>query len=118
MEQTGLPGIVTENVTQKPHSKPYQPRVSKASGSDGDQGSHEKTMPLMPDEGVTSGEKGRRSPHRGKKEGNSLASANLVASIVQFLEDKGLEVYPMENGGYQVKGDRETVRFYISRRNE
>ena len=66
---------------------------------------HQKTMDIL----------GLLGPYRGKKEGNSPRSDELVGDLIRFLESKGLEVYPMQNGGYQVKGNQETVRFYISR---
>ena len=67
---------------------------------------HQKTMDIL---GLLVG------PYRGKKEGNSPRSDELVGDLIRFLESQGLEVYPMQNGGYQVKGNQETVRFYISR---
>ncbi len=42
---------------------------------------------------------------------------DLFGAIKGFLESKGIEVYRMQNGGYQVKGKKEIVRFYISHRN-
>ena len=120
MEQVSLPGMVTGNVTGERdcniRSRPHLSRVSEASGGNSDQGSHKEAPAVMSGDVVTSRGKARRSPYRGKKEGDSPRSDDLVGDLIRFLEGKGLEVYPMQNGGYQVKDDRETVRFYISRR--
>lgn len=118
MEQGSSPGIVTGDVTGKANSKPHQSRIWGGSEDTVNQVSHKKTPSAMSDDGVTPRRRPHRGPYRGKKEGNSSRSDNLVGDLIRFLEGKGLECYPMQNGGYQVKGDRETVRFYISRRDE
>jgi len=112
MEQVSLPGIVTG----KAGSKPHQSRICGKSEETLGKVSHKELPSVMPGDGVTPCGKARRGPYGGKKEGNSSRSDNLVGNLIRFLEDKGLEVYPMQNGGYQVKGDLETIRFYISRR--
>jgi len=122
MEQVSLPGIVTEDVIDRAdcniRSKPYSSRACGAPGGNGNQVSHKKTPSVMSGDGVTPRRKAGRGPYRGKKESNSPCPDDLVGDLIRFLEGKGFEVYRMQNGGYQVKGNREIVRFYISRRDE
>jgi len=120
MEQASLPGIVTEDVTNKEgrnvRSKPHPSRICGESEDTANQVSHQEPPSVMSGDGVTPRGKAHRGPYRGTKEGNSPCPDDLVGDLIRFLEGKGLELYRMQNGGYQVKGNQETVRFYISRR--
>ena len=72
-----------------------------------------------PAEGVNPRETLAEQPTRGKKGVSQEVCSridDLFGAIKDFLESKGIEVYRMQNGGYQVKGNREIVRFYITRR--
>lgn len=82
----------------------------------GKQVSTQKTSSLSPTTGVNPFKTPSLKPTEGKKEGNSPQSDDLTGGMLRFLESKGVEVYRMQNGGYQVKGNREIVRFYITRR--
>jgi biotin operon repressor len=123
MEQVSLPGIVPEDVTDKGEcntlSKPPLPRLCGESEDTANQVSHQEPPSVMSGDGVTPRRKHDRSPYRGEKEASHEVCSeigDLFGAIKDFLESKGIEVYRMQNGGYQVKGNREIVRFYITRR--
>jgi hypothetical protein len=116
MEQVSSPGIVAENVTEENLSNLHPSRICRGSEDTVSHVSHKKTLSPASDSVVTPRTKASRGPSRPKKEGNPPRSDQLVGHLIRFLEGKGLEVYPMQSGGFQVKGTRETVRFYISRR--
>lgn len=46
----------------------------------------------------------------------STGDGDLIGIIRGFLEAKGFELYPMQNGGYQIKSNKQTVRIYVQRK--
>jgi biotin operon repressor len=97
-------------------SNAHKSRTSEELKATVNQVSTQKTSSLSPTTGVNPFKTLSVKATDGKKEGNSPRSDDLVGEMLRFLESKGIEVYRMQNGGYQVKGNREIVRFYITRR--
>ena len=113
-----LPQLSKEERNPPTRSNPHTQRLSEGS----DQGGNQVVTKKAPGSDMGGSVNPPLNPHRGacrgKREGNSPRPNDLVGDLIRFLENKGFEVYPMQNGGYQVKSDRETIRFYISRRDE
>jgi len=80
------------------------------------------TPSLMPEAVVTTHGRPLGGPHRHSKEGYQEAysgSGDLLSTIREALEAKGIEMYRMESDayeGYQVKHNQQIIRFYVQRK--
>jgi len=109
----------TKNKKLSTFSNAHESKASEKIGDTVNQVSAKKTPSVTISQGVNpSGNHSRDSlwGMEGVSPGVFSEIDDLFAAIKDFLENKGIELYRMQNGGYQVKGNREIVRFYITRR--
>jgi biotin operon repressor len=77
---------------------------------------------LMSGAVVTTHRRPRGGPHRHSEEGYQQAysgSGDLLSTIREALEAKGIEMYRMESDayeGYQIKHNQQIIRFYVQRK--
>ncbi len=113
-ELTALKNIEGEKVSTG--SNAHRPMAPEEIKDTVNQLSTQKTPSLSPTPGVNPSKISSLNATEDEKRGNSPRSDDLIGEMLRFLESKGIEVYRMQNGGYQVKGHREIVRFYITPR--
>jgi hypothetical protein len=71
------------------------------------------------DNSVTARGKAHRSPHRGIEgvfQQHPLEDGDLLSSIKNLVEAKGIEMYRMRSEtyeGYQIEDDHQTIRLYV-----
>ncbi|NWF91925.1 MAG: hypothetical protein HXY46_03345 [Syntrophaceae bacterium] len=97
-------------------------RASNASSVSVNPLSTQNTPSLRSSESVNPRQRPRRSPQRGEKkvpQGVFSENGDLLSTIREVLEARGIEIYHMESDayeGYQMKHNGQIIRFYVQRK--
>jgi biotin operon repressor len=115
-----LPKLTKEERNPSAQSNPHTSRLCEDSDQGGNQVVTQNTPTSDTGENLNSPARLLRGPERGKKKASQRGysgSGDLLSTIQEFLEAKGIEMYRMnvEPEAYQVKRDGQTIRFYVQR---